>query len=72
MIEMDDNNETDEKHIYKNALRRIIELDTKMHDSILRYGNTMSSESDKYLTEAIKIARVAIAEGAMQYIKKYE
>lgn len=66
-IEMDDN---DEKQIYKNALRKIVELDGEMHEGFLAAGYCTGGESGKYFTKAIQIARTAIADGAMIYAKK--
>ena len=60
----------DEKHIYKNALRRIVELDTKMTDSVLQTGYMTGGEGCKLFGEAVRIARTAISEGAMRYVSK--
>ena len=60
----------DEKHIYKNALKRIVELDGKLRDRFVSAGYYTSGEAGKYFSEAIQIARLAIAEGAMTYAKK--
>ena len=60
----------DEKHIYKNALRRIVELDAKMHDSVMQSGYMIGGESSRYFSEAVKIARNAISEGAMRYVSE--
>lgn len=60
----------EEKHIYKNALKRIVELDLKLNDSILNQGYVTGCESRNYFTEAVGIARKAISEGAMRYVSK--
>ncbi len=60
----------DEKHIYKNALKRIVELDRKLQDCFLRAGYYTSGETSKYFSEAIQIARSAISEGAMANVRR--
>ena len=62
----------DEKRIYKNALKRIMELDDEMRDSVISVGYVTGTEGSKYFSKAIAIARNAISEGAMRYVKKYE
>ena len=62
----------EEKHIYKNALKRIVDLDLKLHESAISTGYITGSEGSRYFSEAIAIARKAISDGAMRYVKKYE
>ena len=60
----------DEKHIYKNALKRIVELDRKLQDGFLSAGYYTGGETSKYFSEAIQIARTAISEGAIANVRK--
>ena len=60
----------DEKHIYKNALKRIVELDRKLQEGFLSAGYLTGGETSKYFSEAIQIARAAISEGAMANVGK--
>ena len=60
----------DEKHIYKNALKRIVELDRKLQEGFLSAGYLTGGETSKYFSEAIQIARAAISEGAMANVWK--
>lgn len=60
----------DEKYIYKNALKRIVELDGKFQETFLRSGYLTGGESSKYFAEAIQIARTAITEGIMANVRK--
>jgi hypothetical protein len=60
----------DEKHIYKNALKRIVELDGKLQESFLQSGYLTGGESSKYFAEAVQIARTAITEGIMANVGK--
>lgn len=60
----------DEKYIYKNALKRIVELDRKLQDCFISAGYYTGGESSKYFSEAIQIARTAISEGAMANVQK--
>ena len=72
---METNKEIDdieEKYIYKNALKRIMDLDVEMHDSVIGIGYMTGAEGSKYFSKAIAIARKAISEGAMRHVKKYE
>jgi hypothetical protein len=63
-------NDIDEKYIYKNALKRIVELDTKMQDGFLQTGYITGGGDGKYFSEAVRIASAAISEGAMRYAKE--
>ena len=60
----------DEKHIYKNALKRIVELDGKLQETFLQSGYLTGGESSKYFAEAVQIARTAISEGVMANVRK--
>lgn len=60
----------DEKHIYKNALKRIVELDGKLQETFLQSGYLTGGESSKYFAEAVQIARTAISEGVMANVGK--
>lgn len=60
----------DENHIYKNALKRIVELDRKLQDSFISAGYYIGGETSKYFSEAIQIARNAISEGAIANVRK--
>ena len=60
----------DEKHIYKNALKRIVELDGKLQENFLQSGYLTGGESSKYFAEAVQIARTAISEGVMANVRK--
>lgn len=60
----------DEKHIYKNALKRIVELDGKFQENFLQSGYLTGGESSKYFAEAVQIARTAISEGVMANVGK--
>ena len=60
----------DEKHIYKNALTRIVELDGKLQETFLQSGYLTGGESSKYFAEAVQIARTAISEGVMANVRK--
>lgn len=60
----------DEKYIYKNALKRIVELDGKFQDNFLQSGYLTGGESSKYFAEAVQIARTAISEGVMVNVRK--
>lgn len=60
----------DEKHIYKNALKRIVELDGKLQETFLQSGYLTGGESSKYFAEAVQIARTAITEGIMANVRK--
>ena len=60
----------DEKHIYKNALKRIVELDGKLQENFLQSGYLTGGESSKYFAEAVQIARTAISEGVMANVGK--
>lgn len=62
----------DEKYIYKNALKRIVDLDLKLHECAIDAGYITGVEESRYFLEAIGIARKAISEGAMRHVKKYE
>jgi hypothetical protein len=63
-------NDIDEKHIYKNALKRIVELDKKLQDGFLSAGYVTGGETSEYFLEAVQIARRAISEGAMANVRK--
>lgn len=60
----------DEKYIYKNALKRIVELDRQLQDGFMNTGYFTGGETGKYFSEAIQIARSAISEGAMLNVRK--
>ena len=60
----------DEKYIYKNALKRIVELDSKLQDCFMSAGYYTGGETSKYFSEAIQIARNAISEGAIANVRK--
>ena len=60
----------DEKNIYKNALKRIVELDGKLQETFLQSGYLTGGESGKYFAEAVQIARTAITEGIMANVRK--
>lgn len=60
----------DEKYIYKNALKRIVELDRKLQDCFISAGYYTGGEASKYFSEAIQIARTAITEGAIANVRK--
>ena len=62
----------EEKYIYKNALKRIMELDVEMRNAVINIGYITGAEGSKYFSKAIAIARKAISEGSMRYVKKYE
>ena len=64
-------NDIDEKYIYKNALKHIVELDEEMRESAFDIGYMTGAEGSKYFSKAIAIARKAISDGAMRYVKKY-
>lgn len=67
---MDKDNVEDEKCIYKNALKRIVALDQKMRSGLIQSGYVTGAEGSKYFSEAIGIAREAIMQGGMLYVKE--
>ena len=70
---METNKEIDdieEKYIYKNALRQIVELDAKMRDKIVSSGYVSGVEESKCFIKAVSIARQAISEGALRHVRK--
>ena len=60
----------DEKHIYKNALKRIVELDGELQNNFLQSGYLTGGEASKYFAEAVQIASTAISERVMANVRK--